>query len=69
MLIFVATRSAHRQKWQRHLHKLEQKRNPNFQPASCAVVGVAEESTGISELLIYAGYVFGNWLARENCRG
>jgi hypothetical protein len=30
---FVATRSTRRQKWQKHLPKLEQRKNPSSQPA------------------------------------
>jgi len=67
MLKFVATRPARRQTWQKHLPKLEQRKNPNFQPVQYVVVGDAGVSMVISALMIYAVFASGNWQAKENC--
>jgi len=60
MLIFVATRSAHRQKWQRNRLKQEQEKNLSFQPGKCADVGNAGGSMDICALLIFVEFVLGN---------
>jgi hypothetical protein len=68
MLIFVASRSARRQKWQRHLLKQEQRRNPNFPPELSGAVGSAEGKGGISANLIFAAFVSENWPVKEKYR-
>ncbi len=60
MLIFVAPRSAQRQKWQRHQQLQDQKRNRNFQPGKLSDAGNAEEKEDIFENLIFAEFVSEN---------
>ena len=46
MLIFVATRSARRQKWQKPQQLQDLKKNPSFLPGKLSVAGNAEGREG-----------------------
>jgi hypothetical protein len=57
MLIFVAARSARRQKWQRPQQLQDQRKNPSFLLGKLSVVGSVEGKLDISDVLIFAEFV------------
>jgi hypothetical protein len=54
--------------WQKHLLKLEQRKNPSFPPALCVVAGAVVVSMDIFALMTFAEYALENWQAKENFR-
>lgn len=60
MLLNVATRSARRQKWQRHLQLQDLRKNRSFQLGKLNVVGSVEGREDILESLIFVEFVSEN---------